>query len=101
MTAKVTLRPRAQTDIIEARKWYEERRPGLGREFLDDVQRVLAAVAQRPAQYPEVYRDVRRALVRQFPYGVFYVVREGQVFVIACFHAKRDPALLIDRADDR
>ena len=97
MTSRVILRPRAETDIIEARNWYEERRTGLGREFLDAVQRVLETVTQRPAQYPEVYRDVRRALVRQFPYGVFYVVREGQVLVVACFHAKRDPALLLDR----
>jgi len=99
VTPRVILRPRAETDIIEARNWYEERRPNLGLEFLDAVQRVLGAMAQHPTQYPAVYRDVRRALVYRFPYGVFYVVREGQIFVVACFHAKRDPALLVDRAD--
>lgn len=55
------------------------------------------AIGVHPAQYPAVYRDVRRALVHRFPYGVFYVPREDRIFVVACFHARRDPALLIDR----
>ena len=99
MRSRVVLRPRAETDITEARNWYEERRPGLGREFLDVVQTVLATVGKRPEQYPVLYRDVRRALVPRFPYGIFYVVRERRVFVVACFHAKRDPALLADRTE--
>jgi plasmid stabilization system protein ParE len=94
---RVILRPQAEADIVEARSWYEQRRTGLGREFLDGVQAVLVAVAERPTQYPVVYRDVHRALVRRFPYGIFYVPTGDDIFVVACFHAKRDPALLTDR----
>jgi plasmid stabilization system protein ParE len=32
-------------------------------------------------------------LLRRFPYGVFYRVIEGQVVVVACFHAKRHPRI--------
>ena len=98
MKYRVILRPRAETDAREAREWYENRRPGLGRDFLDGVQSVLAELPERPFQYPVVYRDVRRALVARFPYGVFSVIRQAEVFVVACFHSKRDPALLVDRA---
>jgi toxin ParE1/3/4 len=94
---RVILHPQAEADIVEARSWYEQRRPGLGREFLDSVQTVLVALGERPAQYPVVHRNVRRALVRRFPYGVFYVPSENDILVIACFHAKRDPRLIVNR----
>ena len=85
------------SDIAKAQQWYEDKNPGLGVEFLDDVERVLARIASRPYQYPAVHRDVRRAVVRRFPYGVFYTIRDSRVLVVACFHARRDPNLLFDR----
>ena len=98
MKYRVILRPQAQADVGQAREWYETRRLGLGRDFLDGVQSVLAGLAERPLRHPVVYRNTRRALVRRFPYGVFYTVTEGEVFVVACFHSKRNPTLLVDRA---
>lgn len=38
-----------------------------------------------------MYRQVRRALIRRFPYSVMYVVEEDVITIIACFHVKRDP----------
>jgi hypothetical protein len=38
-----------------------------------------------------VLRDIRRQLLKRFPYGLFYRLIEGQVVVVACFHAKRSP----------
>jgi plasmid stabilization system protein ParE len=35
---------------------------------------------------------VRRGLVRRFPYGVFYVVTDDAIVILAVFHASRDPA---------
>jgi len=61
---QIILRPRAETDIAKARQWYEDKRPGLGEAFLDDIERTLAGMAARPYQYPAVYRDVRRAVVK-------------------------------------
>jgi plasmid stabilization system protein ParE len=95
---RVILRPQAETDVRQAREWYESKRLGLGRDFLDGVQGVIAGLAKRPLRYPVVYRNVRRALLRRFPYGVFYSVTEAEVFVVACFHSKRNPSVLVDRA---
>lgn len=44
-----------------------------------------------------IYRELRRALTRRFPYGVFYIVEETKIIVFAVFHAKRDPALWKER----
>ena len=59
--------------------------------------RLLTFLAERmsanPRQFPVVFRNVRRALVRGFPYSLFFVVEDGTLQVIALFHASRDPAV--------
>ncbi len=85
------LRPAAAADVEDAWRWYEERREGLGDEFLEVVRAALESIRAHPDSAPVVYRDVRRQLLRRFPYGLFYRVIGGQVVVVACFHAKRNP----------
>ncbi|MGH9793760.1 MAG: type II toxin-antitoxin system RelE/ParE family toxin, partial [Candidatus Acidiferrales bacterium] len=84
-------RPAAAADAEEAFRWYENRRPGLGEEFLSEVSRAIRAVMENPERYPVIHRRTRRALVSRFPYGIFYQVLEGQLVIVACFHAKRNP----------
>ena len=82
----LVVRPAAAADLDEAFLWYEAQREGLGEEFLNAVTRVMDALAESPRQYPVVHRDTRRALVRRFPYSVFYRVMRSDVVVVACFH---------------
>ncbi len=92
MTAPI-FRPAAAADVEDAWQWYEARRDGLGDEFLDVVQATLESITAHPESAPVVHRDVRRQLLRRFPFGLFYRIVEGQVVVVACFHAKRSPRL--------
>jgi plasmid stabilization system protein ParE len=85
------LRPAAAADVEEAWLWYEAQREGLGDEFLQVVQDALESIAAFPESAPLVQRDIRRHLLRRFPYGLFYRLIQGQVVVVACFHAKRSP----------
>jgi toxin ParE1/3/4 len=87
----VVLRPAAAADLEHAYRWYEEERPGLGEEFLEAVTSVIAVIASNPEQFPLIRRQTRRALVRRFPYGIFYHVKSNEIVVVACFHAKRNP----------
>ncbi len=89
MTVRVT--PEAVADLTEAYEWYQQRRHGLGDELLRSVDAALAAIERLPEAYPVVHRDIRRALVRRFPYALFYQATGGEIMVIGCFHAARDP----------
>jgi len=77
--------------VEDAFLWYESQRAGLGEEFLSSIQATLQAIGENPLRFPVVHHSTRRALVRRFPYGVFYRVLEDVVLVVACFHARRDP----------
>ena len=93
MTVQIGFRPEAESELTEARDWYRERGLGLGDEFLRAVDSCLATIQRLPESHPVVYRDIRRALLRRFPYGIFYLIEGNVVTVLACFHAKRDPTV--------
>jgi toxin ParE1/3/4 len=62
------------------------------------VQRVLDQIAAQPDFYPQVYQDVREALVPGYPYCVYYREEPGQVVVLSVFHTARDPSIWQGRA---
>jgi plasmid stabilization system protein ParE len=89
---EVIVRPAAAADIEEAFVWYERQRPGLGEEFLAAVAATRESIVAHPAMYPVIHRNTRRALLHRFPYGIFYRVYPEAIVVVACMHAKRNPA---------
>ena len=98
MTRDLIIRPEAEDELTEAFDWYEERSAGLGSEFLISVNAVFDAIVQDPQRFPIMRKNVRRALTRRFPYQVFEALEEeSRIIVIAVFHAKRNPAIWMER----
>jgi toxin ParE1/3/4 len=91
MTIEIRFRPEAEADVLEAHAWYRERGLGLAEEFLRSLDASLDLIRRLPESHPMVHRQVRRALLQHFPYGIFYVLEGNTVTVLACFHASRDP----------
>lgn len=91
MSYTLEIQPEAEAEIQEAHHWYEDRAEGLGEEFLRAVDACLAAIQRHPTAHAVVYRNVRRALVHRFPYGIFYLIEGDMIVVLACFHGSRDP----------
>ena len=93
MSLPVILRRQAQVEFDDAADWYEQRRLGRGVAFTVAVKKVLMGISSNPDFYPEVYNEVRKAVVSGYPYAVYYRVTAGQVWVLAIFHAARDPSV--------
>ena len=91
MKRSILITPEAETDIEEAFRWYEEALRGLGAGFLECLEKGVESIRDNPEMFPIVYRNVRRLLVRRFPYGIFYIVSENLITILAVFHARRDP----------
>lgn len=94
----VIVEPDARNEIRGARDWYEARQANVGAEFVAEIDAAMRAVSDRPQSFPVVARDVRRALVRRFPYLILFVARRDVVIVIGVFHTSRDPDLVLRRA---
>ncbi len=90
MDYALVFRPEVQEELKDAYSWYESQQAGLGDEFLDCVDEVIDRICIMPESYPIMYRDVRRVVVRRFPYAVYYRIVSSRVIVIAVFHGRRD-----------
>jgi plasmid stabilization system protein ParE len=63
--------------------WYEAQKPGLGAEFLSEVERCVANAAERPELYGAVRGEIRRVVTRRFPYSIYYRLRAHCIVVLA------------------
>lgn len=96
MTDRFLTEPEAATELEEAAIWYEERKSGLGAEFLSAVDHTVAFISRFPeggARVPNVSAElpVRRAPVQRFPFHVVYLEFGGRIHVIAFAHDSRSP----------
>ena len=87
----ILVRPAAAADIEDTFLWYQTQRLGLGDEFREALRLTLNQVAENPQGYPVIHRGTRRALLKRFPYGVFYREFPQVIVVVACMHGRRDP----------
>jgi plasmid stabilization system protein ParE len=92
MGAELIFAPEVEQDVDEAYTWYESHRTGLGEEFLSCVEACIQRVCRSPEIHAKVHEDYRRALVRRFPYAVFYEYADRAVTVYCIMHTVRDPA---------
>jgi plasmid stabilization system protein ParE len=89
--------PVARQEFDEAFAWYEARRTGLGISFRAETDRQVSRIGEHPHQFPLMHADIRRARLRRFPYALFFRIDGDDIFVIACFHARRNPATWQER----
>ena len=101
MTYRLVVRRQAKADIRTAARWYERQRVGLGRAFVQQIDALLDRIRLNPMQHQIVHRDVRRAIPRRFPYGVFYRIEGSDVLVFAVVDLHRDPSTWQDRESSR
>jgi toxin ParE1/3/4 len=94
---RLLIRRQAKSDLRQATRWYERQSPGVGREFVAEVEVALSPIGENPLQYQTIYGEVRRAISHKFPYGVFCLVEQDKIVVFAIVHLHRDPASWQDR----
>lgn len=83
--------PEAKVEYLEAARYYEQRRAGLGAEFSLEVEAAIAQILEAPKRWPVLEQDVRRCLTHRFPYGVIYSVEGNGVLILAVMHLSRKP----------
>jgi plasmid stabilization system protein ParE len=87
----------AKVEFDEARAWYRGIRPELGHAFTAEVRTATQRMVHMPLMYPLEMGDVRRCVLRQFPYTLRYAVRDNLIVVVAVSHQHRAPDYWVDR----
>ena len=87
---RVRITALAKAEMRDAASWYEEKKPGLGAEFLDKIDETLDRIQDHPLSFRAIIDDLRRANVERFPYGLWFVAEPDGSIVIACLHHRRN-----------
>jgi plasmid stabilization system protein ParE len=88
---EVVFRPQAEDEALEVRQWYESKCLGLGREFGEELNRIVERITAGPLQFPRVHGETRRAVLSRFPYAVYFRVADAAVVVLA-IHGRQHPS---------
>ena len=92
MSYELSVRQEAEADVLEAFNYYESCRENLGSDLMLCIEESFARISKNRFQYKPIHKNVHRALVRRFPYGIYYVIIEKDVSVIGVVHARKNPA---------
>lgn len=100
MKYRTIIRPEAENDLREAFDWYEDKRLGLGYDFLLQVEAGLRFIESDPYIFPPVYKDTRKHIIKRFPYKIIYIVKDDIIIILAVLHGMRDPNLFKKKSDN-
>lgn len=83
--------PEAEKEFNEAIDYYENHQPGLGYDFALEVHSAVKRAIAYPKAWPEIGGEIRRSLVKRFPYGILYAEEQGEILIVAVMHLHRKP----------
>jgi len=87
----VVLHREALEEFDAAAAHYAEIDPAPGRRFYDVIDRLIAEARAAPATFRFIREPVRRHFSREFPYGIIYVERPADIWIIAVMPLRRKP----------
>ena len=81
----------AIAELRQAVRYYEEKSPGLGRRFFDEVNEFIRRIVDHPTRFNERIAGVRRANLKRFPFHIHYLLETDVIAIVAIAHDKRRP----------
>ena len=88
---KYSFHPEAEFEFVQAIEYYEEREEGLGQDFAVEVYSAIERAVSHPKAWPILKEDVRRSLIRRFPYGRLYAEQDKEIYIVVVMHLRRNP----------
>ena len=83
--------PEAKIEFAEAAQYYASILPELGRRFHDEMSRLVSEAGRSPGVFRLIREPARRHFTRDFPYGIIYVERPNDIWILAVMHLHREP----------
>lgn len=92
--------PEARIEFAEAALYYTSILPELGRRFHGEMDRLIKEAGQTPRAFRLIVSPARRHFTRDFPYGIIYVERHDDIWILAVIHLHREPRYWQRRLQD-
>ncbi len=99
MIRRLIIEPEAEADLHDAYTWYDERREGLGDDFLLCVEAQFESIKEHPESFRVIAKKTRRAVLRRFPYVVLFLCKDDSILIVGVFHFKRESETLEEKVE--
>jgi toxin ParE1/3/4 len=96
----IEIREEAQAEILAAFAWYDEKRRGLGQQFIASLDVVMERISHHARSFPVVEHGIRKAILRRFPYVVFFELGNDRATILAVYHGHRPPRRWSERVSE-
>ena len=73
--------PQAEQEMLEAARYYESQATGLGVDYLSEIERAIVAVGESPETWPKIEGELKRRLVRRFPFGILFCIDPKEIVI--------------------
>lgn len=97
----IQFHPEARRELRAAAEFYRDESPGLGRAFVAEVRVAAARIAEFPQSGAVEVTDIRRILLKRFPFALMYRSSEGSIEILAAMHQRREPAYWRERLEEK
>ncbi|MBU2510409.1 type II toxin-antitoxin system RelE/ParE family toxin [bacterium] len=93
--------PEIEDDLFNAYSWYESKSKGLGEEFIRLFYALSSEISRNPLMYQKIHGEIRRKLLRRFPYGIYFITVDDIVKIVGLFNCARNPKTTFKKLRDR
>lgn len=95
---KYYFHPEALQEYSEAIQYYSDISPSLASAFIIQIENGIANILQFPQAWHPIEQDIRRCLIKRFPFGIYYTIEDDHSIIIqAVMHLSRKPNYWKDR----
>ncbi len=88
---KVSYHPEAADEYEEAIAYYEDCQTGLGKQLSQEIDAAIKLILAFPTAWTMLEGEIRRILVRRFPFGLLYISRNDEIYILAVMNLNRNP----------
>ena len=90
--------PESLHEFIEAVRYYSNISRSLANAFVAQVEHGINQILLFPETWAEIEPDIRRYLIKRFPFAIFYTIETNDTILIhAIMHLSRKPGFWKDR----
>ena len=97
---KIELSDEAESDFDKSYEYYSYKNEKVANDFFKNVNNSLEEIAKNPSTYPKVINEVRKYVIKKFPFIIYYKIEQLIIKIIAIFHANRNPEIWKDRTEN-
>jgi toxin ParE1/3/4 len=91
--------PEAIEEYLDAASYYADINSRLATSFIKAIETGIEDILQHPEAWQSVEEDIRRHLIKRFPFGIYYSLKDNSIFIYAIMHMSRHPDYWKSRID--